>query len=271
MGALNELYKTINALFETKNIDSSDLDWIICEVLNIGRSEIKTHNDLTPSEIKKIYKLAKQRYKGKPLSQVLKKVNFYGFDFFVNNKVLSPRPETELLVECVLKECVKKTGLDIGAGSGAISIILNKCGDNNMTAVDISAAALKVAKKNEKTLGANVNFIKSDLFSKLKDEKFDFIVSNPPYIKTEDIKLLDGEVKNYEPIIALDGGESGFDFYEKIISVAPNYLNDGGKIYFELGIGQSEQVKKLLQKDFIEIEIIKDYNKIDRIIKATKK
>ena len=271
MGQLKQLKSAISEMFAVKNIDTSDLDWIMVHVLKINRSELNIDRVLTQKQIKEIFKLSKERFKGKPLSQVLGFVDFYGNSFFVNRHVLSPRPETELLVEQVVKDNKIGNGLDIGTGSGAIAITINKLSGLNMTAVDISSSALKVAKKNNKHLDTDVEFIKSDLFKNLSDRKFDFIVSNPPYIKTEDINSLDSEVKNYEPLLALDGGKSGYDYYEKIISQAPKFLNDNGKIYFELGINQSEKVKELLKKDFYNIEIIKDYNNIDRIIKAIKK
>lgn len=271
MGQLKQLRGAIAELFNSKEIDCSDADWIIVHILKINRSELNIDRDLTIKQIKQIYKLAKKRFRGVPLSQILGVVNFYGLDFNVNKNVLSPRPETELLVEQILQENKAKRGLDIGTGSGAIAITLEKMGGIDMTAVDISSSALKVAKSNNKKLKTSVKFVKSDLFKKLKNCKYDFIVSNPPYIKSSDIESLDSEVKDHEPILALDGGKSGYDYYEKIIASAPKFLKDKGRIYFELGIGQSEYVKKLLEKDFNNIEIIKDYNKIDRIIKAIKK
>jgi len=270
MGQLLYLKNTIQKLFDVKKIDKSDLDWILVHVLKLKRSELNIDVELKVREIKEIYKLARKRFKGIPLSQVLGSVEFYGLEFMVNKHVLTPRPETELLVEEVKKEN-SGYGLDLGTGSGAIAITLNKLFNIEMTAVDVSAKALSVAKENSKKHGTEVTFIKSNLFSKLTGEKFDFIVSNPPYIRREDIDSLDTEVKDHEPILALDGGVSGLDFYEKIITSAPNFLKDNGKIYFELGINQAARVKELLEKDFTNIEIVKDYNNIERIIKAVKK
>ena len=271
MGQLTKLYEVLSRLFESRDIDRSDLDWIIVEVLKIKRSELKIDRQLSVKEIRKIYKLAKKRYKGKPLSQVLKKSSFYGLDFYVNKNCLSPRPETELLVEAVINGDSGNVGLDIGTGSGAIAITLSELAGKDMTAVDISNKALKVARKNAKQHKQDIGFIKSNLFSRVPKTMFDFIVSNPPYIKTIDIQNLDVEVKNHEPLAALDGGETGLDFYKKIIEQSVAYLKSGGHIYFELGIGQSGDVRAFLEKDFKDIKIIKDYNKIDRIIKATKK
>ena len=181
--------------------------------------------------------------------------------------------ETELLVENVIfetKKYKKCRVLDIGTGSGAISISVSKFSDAEVTGVDVSKSALEIAKLNAKQLGAKVNFVHSDLFSQLKKkQKYDIIVSNPPYIRSLDIEGLDVEVKNYDPRLALDGGEDGLDFYREISAQAPNYLNNGGQIFFEIGKGQFLQVKSILAKNgFEEIKGIKDYNKIYRIVKA---
>lgn len=270
MGQMLALKNALAEVFNVKRIDQSDLEWIFVTVLNISRSELSVDRELSIKEVKRIYKLAKLRIKGVPLSQVLGFVNFYGLDVEVNKHVLSPRPETELLVDEVLKDIQTGSGLDIGTGSGAIAISLNKLGKFNMTAVDISGKALRVAKRNNRIQGTNVKFVKSDLFKKVNGT-FDFIVSNPPYIRKDEIEFLDCEVKNHEPILALCGGESGFDYYEKIIKLAPNYLKDNGKIYFELGINQADYVKTLLEENFCDIKVVCDYNTIERIIKATKK
>ena len=270
MGQLKEVRTLLSNLFKAKSIDLSDLDWIMVSVLGCTRGELALDRNLTSSEVKQIFKLVRKRLKGIPLSQVLAEVEFYGIKFYVNKHVLSPRPETELLVEEVIKEQSSKIGLDIGTGSGAIAITLTKVGGCEMSAVDISGRALKVAKKNEKKNFVDIKFIKSDLFSKVNG-RFDFIVSNPPYIKSEDIRFLDREVREHEPLLALDGGKSGYGFYERIIKEAPNFLKDRGKIYFEIGIGQAEELKSLLEKDFEDIRIKKDYNNIERIVVATKK
>ena len=257
-------------LFESKQIDESDLDWIFVSVLKVTRSETKKDLSLTEDEIKKISKLAIKRFKGVPLSQILGVVEFYGLSFKVNKHVLSPRPETELLVELIKNNEQGNYGLDIGTGSGVIAVSLAKLAGCKMVAVDVSSRALKVAKRNAENQNVRVKFIKSNLFNKIGEE-FDFIVSNPPYIKSSDIFYLDDEVKNHEPILALDGGKSGLDFYEKIIKEAPKFLRENGRIYFEVGINQAPDVSKLLENDFKDIIIKKDYNNIERIVVATKK
>ncbi len=163
---------------------------------------------------------------------------------------------------------VKPLILDIGTGSGAIAITLSLEVDAEVFAVDISEKALAVAKTNAKNLGAKVRFFKSNIFSALKDIKFDYIISNPPYIKSDVIEQLDEEVKNFEPKIALDGGKDGLEFYRKIISGAGQYLKTGGKLFFEIGYDQAESVSKLLSADFENIEIFKDYGGNDRVVSA---
>ena len=260
-------------LKKAKKVDESDIEWIIATVLGKNRTEIKLVRSVSEKEYRDIMKATEERAKGKPLSSIFGFVDFYGFKFSVNKKVLSPRMETEILVEKVLEEAkkIKKAKiLDIGTGSGAIAISLSLLSASEVTAVDISKGALDTAKENAKSLGAKVNFVQSDLFAGLKKkQKYDIIVSNPPYIRTLDIEGLDKEVKDYDPRLALDGGEDGLDFYRKICETAPLHLNKNGFIFFEIGKGQYLQVKKLLEKNgFVMVKGIKDYNKIYRVVKA---
>lgn len=260
-------------LAKLPSVEESDIDWIIATVLGKNRTEIKLVRSVGVKEYSEIMKATEERAKGKPLSAIFGFVDFYGLRFSVNKKVLSPRMETELLVEEVVglvKRTKKAKVLDIGTGSGAIAVCVASFSSADVTAVDISSAALEVAKQNAKSLGAKVNFVQSDLFSQLKKkQKYDIIVSNPPYIRSLDIEGLDGEVKNYDPRLALDGGEDGLDFYRRIIEDAPNHLNENGWLYFEIGKGQISQVKALcVKRGFKNVKGIKDYNKIYRIVKA---
>jgi release factor glutamine methyltransferase len=160
-----------------------------------------------------------------------------------------------------------KNVLDLCTGSGAIAISIKKQTDAVVSAIDKSVDALCLAKENAKLNEVDIEFIESDMFSKIDGRKFDVIISNPPYIKSQDILTLQKEVKDFEPIMALDGGESGYDFYNIIAENAPKYLNEGGVLLLECGVGQAQDIAKTLTA-FSSVEIIKDYENIDRIIKA---
>lgn len=253
--------------FRSSSVDETDAEWIVSIVTGIKRSELGGDSRVKSSHIDKIDELAAERIKGKPLSYVLGNADFYGYEIKVDERVLIPRPETEELVSEVLK-VVKNTDkvLDLCTGSGAIALVINKKSGASVTATDISEAALEVAKENFKQFNAAVETRLIDLYGDLS-EKFDIIVSNPPYIKTEEIDTLDKEVKDYEPRIALDGGEDGLDFYRRICEGAKQRLNEHGKLFLEAGYGEAEEIKKMLENDF-NVEIIKDISGIDRIIKA---
>lgn len=252
--------------------EKSDVEWIIATVLGVSRPEIKLVKSFSQKQYRDIMKATNARASGKPLSSIFGYVEFYGLRFDVNKKVLSPRMETELLVEQVANEIgtQKLDVLDIGTGSGAIAVTLAKITNAKVAAVDISQSALAVAKNNAEKNGAKVEFLHSDMFSRLKKgRKFDIIVSNPPYIPSLDIDGLDEEVKNYDPRLSLDGGEDGLDCYRNICKQAPQHLRDGGQIFFEIGKGQYKDVAKILKDNgFSEISFKKDYSNIIRIIRA---
>lgn len=189
--------------------------------------------------------------KGVPLQHITHTQEFMKMDFYVDENVLIPRPDTEILVEEVIniaKRMDKPKILDLCTGSGAIAISIAKNVPNaEVYAVDISEKALDIADKNAHRLEAKVKFIKSDLFKNLKNIKFDIIVSNPPYIKKEDIKFLSEDVQK-EPQIALDGGFDGLDFYRKISKQAIDYLKFGSFLCFEIGYDQKDEVKEIIDK-----------------------
>lgn len=203
-----------------------------------------------------------------PLQYAIGEWNFYGRDFIVNENVLIPRPETELLVEEILKENLdNKKIIDIGTGSGAIAISLDLENKSNtdVYASDISLEAINVAKQNAQKLSANIEFIHSDLFENI-DEKFDIIVSNPPYLSEKEYDEVD-EVLYFEPQNALLGGEKGYEIYERIIEQAKDYFNEQGKIFLEIGYKQADIVTSLLLKNgYNKIKVIQDYNRLDRIV-----
>ena len=190
--------------------------------------------------------------KGVPLQHITHRQEFMKMDFYVNENVLIPRPDTEILVEEVINIASKINDpkiLDLCTGSGAIAISLSKkFPDAEIVGADISEKALEVAQKNEKNLEANVKFIKSNLFDNIPKTKFDIIVSNPPYIKKEDIQYLSEEVKK-EPLIALNGGTDGLSFYRKIANEAIEYLKLGSYLCFEIGYDQKEEVINIIENE----------------------
>ena len=211
---------------------------------------------------------------GVPLQHITHTQEFMKMDFFVNENVLIPRPDTEILVEEVIKiakKIEKPRILDLCTGSGAIAISIAKnIPTAEVYAIDISEKALEVAKKNANRLDTNVKFVKSNLFSNIGKVKFDIIVSNPPYIKTKVIEELDKQVKN-EPYIALDGGADGLKFYKIIIENAYKYIKNEGKVFFEIGYDQKNELINLFKKNnhYENIYSKKDLGGNDRIIVAT--
>ncbi len=251
--------------------DIAEVEWLIAECLEKNRNDIKLLTHIGKEDYRKIKNALTKREKRMPLSKIFNHANFYGYDFYVDKNVLSPRPETEEVVEEAIK--LIKTNdsdkvLDLMTGSGAIAITIANQTNANVFASDISEQALLIAKKNAKNNKAKIKFIESDIFKNIKKEKFDLIISNPPYISSKDILTLDDEVKKYDPLISLDGGEDGLYFYREIAENAPKYLKTKGILVLEIGEDQGKSVKKLLQKNFENIRIKKDYNKNDRIVIA---
>ncbi len=258
-------------LLAADRYEISDVDWIIATVLNKNRAEIKLVRSVSKKEERDILRATDRRAKGEPLSSIFGFVDFYGLRFDVNKKVLSPRMETEILVEETLRKAVEFKNpviCDLCTGSGAIAVTLAKNIVAKVYAIDISKPALQVAENNAKKHDVKVEFIESDLFSKLKKNKrFDIIVSNPPYIESFEIEKLSVEVKKYDPRLALDGGQDGLDFYRRIIKDAPAHLEKNGFLILELGKGQVKSVRSLLKEaGFIDTHVVKDYNNIERVI-----
>ncbi len=266
----------IYAEMETKlravdRFEESDVDWIVGTVLDKNRAEVKLVRFVTEKEAREILRATDRRAKGEPLSSIFGWVEFYGLRFDVNKKVLSPRMETEILVEEALKkieEYSAESVLDLCTGSGAIAVTVAKYSKAKVYASDISKQALAVATVNAKKNGVKVEFCQSDLFKSLKKgRKYDIIISNPPYIKRGDLEKLDIEVKKYDPRIALDGGEDGLDYYRAIIEEGRKKLNKKGWLFLEVGAKQGEDVTALMQANGYEnVQAVKDYNKIERVI-----
>lgn len=263
-----EAKKEFNNILKNSGITDYDNNTtqIFLWVLGLTKTELLLKEEITEEEYLKIKRLILKRAKHYPLQYLIKYVEFYGNKIYVNKSVLIPRNETEQLCEMVSKTANNKSVLDLCTGSGCIGLGIKANSTATVTLSDVSSKAIYVAKKNAKLNNLTVKIVKSDLFENIKG-KFDIIVSNPPYIKTKDLSGLQPEVK-FEPMLALDGMADGYYFYRKIINQAVNFLNPGGEIYFEYGVGQSKTIAKLLSKRFECIRIIKDYYNKNRFIYA---
>lgn len=264
---LLELRKKIKTMFIENEIDEADADFIVSEVLSVPRTELLLIDEIDDKNVEVIIEKVTERLNFVPVDKIFNKSYFYGLEFKVDDNVLSPRPETEILVETALKyiqENNYKTVLDMCTGSGCLAISIKKNAQVEVMASDISSKALRVAKTNAKNLDADITFVKSDMFEKIEG-KFDLIVSNPPYIDTDEIQTLDKEVVEHDPHIALDGGAYGLKFYNIIHDNARKYLNDNGMLIMEIGEDQKELIVSLFN-DFDFVECLQDYSGNDRVV-----
>ena len=261
-----------------KNINSHLLDseLLLSKVLQLSREKILTNynNFVKKDDINKFNILLKRRLKYEPMAYIFQKKEFFSKDFLVNNSTLIPRPETELLIEKIIENYKKKDIyiLDIGTGSGFIILtLLNEMKKSKGIGIDISKKALDVAKMNARILKINkrLKFYKRS-FNQIFGHKFDLIVSNPPYICTYDIKNLSNDIKNYEPRIALNGGNDGLDVIKKIIYKSTNILKRKGILALEIGYGQYRKISQILKlHGFKDKFLVKDYQNNIRCILAT--
>ena len=264
---LLDLRKELKSEFASLNIETEDLDFIISEVLRVKRTDLILIVEISAEQETEIRKNCGLRKNNVPVDKIFKKAYFYGLTFYVNENVLSPRPESELLVETALKYIKQnnyKTALDLCTGSGCLAIATKLNCEIEMSASDISQKALTVAKQNAKNLNAEIKFIRSNMFEKIED-KFDLIISNPPYIDSDEVKTLEKEVINNDPHLALDGGAMGLKFYNIIHDNLRKHLNDNGMIIMEIG----EDLKELLISlfnDFDLVESLKDLSGNDRVL-----
>lgn len=259
----------------------NETELLFSEIMNCGRLALYQNKSLPLGRSKSllIASALKRRMAGEPIQYILGKTEFMGLEFKVDENVLIPRPETEILVETVINlvhssKFKVHSILDIGTGSGCIAVSLAKSIPNvSITAVDISEKAIEAAKQNALSNKVKINFLVSDLFgsNKLRAGNYELIVSNPPYIPGAEIASLQPEVRR-EPRIALDGGSDGLDFYRRITKSAPAYLKERGFLIIEIGFNQRKKIENIFQKsgNFEIIESIKDYNNLDRIIVARK-
>lgn len=264
-----DLLKFVKEKLSNNGIEEdAESEWIVSIVLGVKRDQLGTNDLVPPKLIDRINKIVNERITGRPLWYCFGDTEFYGYKIKVDERVLIPRPETEILVDNALKEINNEsTVLDLCTGSGAIAISVKKEKGCTVVATDVSEKALELAKENAILNNVEIEFLESDMFSALEGRKFDVIISNPPYIKSKDIDGLQKEVKDFEPKMALDGGKDGYDFYRVIANKVQNYLNENGVLLLECGEGQAQDVAKMLN-GYKNIQIIKDYENIDRIVKA---
>lgn len=246
-----------------------DAQWLLSRVTGVPRLSLlmALEAPVTDGEAAQFARLLSRREAGQPLQYVLGEAAFMGHTLRVDPRVLIPRADTETLAE----EAIRRTHpgmrvLDLGAGSGALAIAIKlQDGAVDVTAVDISAEALSVAVENAERLRAAVRFVQGDLYAPLAGERFDLIVSNPPYIPSEALSALQREVR-WEPALALDGGADGLAFYRRIVRGLPEHLTPGGSLLLEVGDGQAEAVRRMLDGQFTDTNTVRDLAGLDRVV-----
>ena len=294
--ALKEAVKFLS--FSGNESPAFEAGIILCHVLKCRKTFLYSHDDyqLNEKEYSKYIEAISKRAKGVPLQHITGHQEFMSLDFKVTCDVLIPRQDTEVLVETVIeytKPIKDRTIdiLDIGTGSGCIAVSLaHYIKNSKVVAIDISQKALKIAKYNaeKNNVISKINFICGDIFTGFKnilnndddnkdndnkdndnkdnEKKFDVIVSNPPYIASHDISFLEKQVKDFEPLKALDGGSDGLDFYKFIIEEAVHFLKNEGILVFEVGINQARDVLSMMEKNYFNVKIIKDLSAIERVV-----
>lgn len=288
---IGQAVKNIHEIFKNKGIINSEreAEILLSYSLEMSRSEIYLNSDRVLKDIEKtqLEKKIQKRIEKIPLQYITKYQEFMGMDFSVEKGVFIPRPETEILVEEVIKKlknykCSNKLEVaDLGTGTGIIAVSIAKfIEDIIIYATDISKISLQTALKNAQKHACKdkIIFLQGDLFEpfigRIKKNSLDGIISNPPYIDSYDFKLLPPEVRDNEPKIALSGGIDGLDYYRKIIRKSPQYLKKNGFIALEVGMGQAKIIKELILKEDNyrqNVEIFKDYSGIERVVIAYRK
>lgn len=264
--------------FERKGVDSPRLtiELILCKVLNLERVDLYTNFDkpLRQNELDSIKSMINRRIERIPLQYIFGQVEFYGLDYIVNSDVLIPRPETEEIVDLIIKDSEHKENLsilDIGTGSGCIAFSLAKHLKNpNINAIDYSMPALKVAKQNKDNLDIdNVKLIHADILTTIPKQKYDIVVSNPPYISTNEMNQLEKELA-YEPEIALTDYSDGLKFYRRFVTIFKDILSTKGVFYLEINNNLSNQIYEMFASDY-KVELINDISDNPRILKGSVK
>ena len=248
--------------------------WYLLEyVTGLNRASylVKREEEMPTEERSRYADVLQQRAQRIPLQYITGVQEFMGFPFAVSRATLIPRQDTEVLVECVMKYADGKRVLDLCTGTGCIILSLAKlCKLAGAVGTDIAEEAVETARKNALALDAQADFFVGDLYQALEqEERFDIIVSNPPYIPSAVIETLAPEVKVHEPMTALDGAADGLKFYRAIVAEAKRYLAEDGRIFFEIGCEQAEDVETILcEHGFTEIQVVKDYAGLDRVVSA---
>ena len=270
---LSKLLETMKSRFEKRGIDASDAEWIVSLTLNIPRSALSQERIVSRKECREIVNIFDERMTGRPLWYIFGDTDFCGCKIKVDERVLIPRPETELLVRqalAALKDGDSMLDLCTGSGAIAVAVAVEAAKKKSVTIVgaDISEDALEVARENARINQASVTFVKADLFDGIRG-KFDLITANPPYIKSGEIVSLDQEVRDFEPRIALDGGEDGLDFYRRIAERIRRYIVRGGMCIMECGEGQAQEIIRIFREtarcDFAMV--VRDDAGVERIVK----
>lgn len=286
-----EKFREISSILKSNGIEDAtkEAEILITHVLNISKTELySARRKVTEEESSLLKSLVERRLKREPIQYIVGFVEFYGIKIKVGKGVLIPRPETELLVEEAIREISKKKApnrcqkgikspklsiLDLCTGSGCIALALaKKFSEADVYGVDKSDTALQYAIGNaiENDI-KNVHFLKGDLFEPVKNKKFDCIISNPPYIKRSNIEELQKEIREYEPLDAIDGGEDGLDFYRRIFNESPSFLNKDGLLMLEIGYEQADDIREMARNSgFRDINFKRDYSGIRRIFIAYK-
>lgn len=282
--SVNDIMKTMEAILREQGIITARLDAevLLGHYLNRDRVELYRNGDYVPSdeELSAVNQGLARRLEGEPVAYIIGKKEFWSLEFEVNQSVLIPRPETEFLVENVVELSEQRQSspvkiLEIGTGSGAISVaIASELKNGHVFAMDVSRAALVIARMNARRHGvaSRIFFFCGDNGKPLKG-KFDFVVSNPPYISEGDYECLPREVRNFEPKEALLAGPEGTEFHQEIINDIGPYINKGGWLVMEIGHGQSKSVERMLRQNgkYDYMSTKRDYAGIDRVVVAKRK
>lgn len=269
------LYCVNNSQYINSRIDAVDF---ISEVMGLSKTELILMDNISDELSEKVKKVLIEFNTGKPVAKILNSVCFYGYNFYVNENVLTPRQDSEWIVFIADKiiglgqklekdrTCKNLKVLDMCCGSGCLGLSIKKINEKiDLTMADISEKALDVAKINSINLNVSAEFVQTDMFEQIEG-KFNIIVSNPPYIKTGDIESLEIQVKNYDPLIALDGKEDGLYFYKVIANNVDKYLEKNGVLICEFGYDQASEIKELFDKKFKDVKIYKDSGGNDRVV-----